>query len=120
MIIGYCGIDTRVCFRPAQRLMRALKPQIKHQSDCSLQRAWWIKKVLNTLFQPVKAWQDQGVDFSCTIAGDGPLLNELEYQIQQLHLGGRVTLTGRPILQEDIPKFYAPRGYLLSALCVGR
>ena len=63
------------------------------------------KKGFKYLISACRNLQEQGIDFSCLIAGDGPLLNQLQYQINELQLGDRVALTGRPLLQEDIPGF---------------
>ena len=101
LIISYCGIDTTL-----------FSPCLDSGSDAKTGPVRLIsaarlvdKKGFKYLISACKSLEQQGVDFSCTIAGDGPLLNQLEYQIQQLHLGHRITLTGRPILQEDIPNF---------------
>jgi len=117
LIIGYCGIDTSI-FSPSPASDSGPesspdKPPIRLLSAARLVD----KKGFKYLISACKSLADQGVDFSCTIAGDGPLLNELEYQIQQLRLGGRVTLTGRPILQEDIPDFMR-RGDIYCLPCV--
>ncbi|MDG1818368.1 MAG: glycosyltransferase [Porticoccaceae bacterium] len=104
LIISFCGIDTAM-FSPR----KASSPSSEGASKAPvrlLSSARLVdKKGLKYLISACKNLEQQGVDFTCTIAGDGPLLNELEYQIQQLNLGSRVTLTGRPILQEDIPNF---------------
>jgi glycosyltransferase involved in cell wall biosynthesis len=104
LIISYCGIDTGL-FSPGKT--SALNSGSSEKTPIRLLSAARLvdKKGFKYLISACKHLEEQGVDFNCTIAGDGPLLNELEYQIQQLHLGGRVILTGRPILQEDIPNF---------------
>lgn len=116
LIISYCGIDTSM-FSPSPASDSGSEsqgnPPIKLLSAARLVD----KKGFKYLISACKSLADQGVDFSCTIAGDGPLLNELEYQIQRLHLGGSVTLTGRPILQEDIPGFMR-RGDIFCLPCV--
>ena len=116
LIISYCGIDTGL-FSPGKT--SALNSGSSEKTPIRLLSAARLvdKKGFKYLISACKSLADQGVDFSCTIAGDGPLLNELEYQIQQLHLGGRVTLTGRPILQEDIPSFMR-RGDIYCLPCV--
>lgn len=104
LIIIYCGIDTTI-FSPSldsnAEVSGADQGPVRLLSSARLVD----KKGFKYLISACKSLEQQGINFSCTIAGDGPLLNELEYQIQQLHLGHRVTLTGRPLLQEDIPDF---------------
>jgi colanic acid/amylovoran biosynthesis glycosyltransferase len=104
LIISYCGIDTTMfspCLDSKSDSKNTNQGPIKLLSSARLVD----KKGFKYLISACKKLEQQGIDFNCTIAGDGPLLNELEYQIQQLHLGHRITLTGRPLLQEDIPGF---------------
>jgi colanic acid/amylovoran biosynthesis glycosyltransferase len=104
LIISYCGIDTTMfspCLDSTSDSKNTDQGPIKLLSSARLVD----KKGFKYLISACKNLEQQGIDFNCTIAGDGPLLNELEYQIQQLHLGHRITLTGRPLLQEDIPGF---------------
>lgn len=116
LIIAYCGIDTAM-FSPAA-VADQDPEQLGTKSVRLLSAARLVdKKGFKYLISACKYLDQQGVDFSCTIAGDGPLLNELEYQIRQLHLGGKVTLTGRPLLQEDIPNFMR-RGDIYCLPCV--
>jgi glycosyltransferase involved in cell wall biosynthesis len=49
--------------------------------------------------------RDRGVDFECVIAGSGPLETQLRDQIRAANLEPRVSLTGKPLNQEDIPDF---------------
>jgi colanic acid/amylovoran biosynthesis glycosyltransferase len=104
LIISYCGIDTTM-FSPC--LDSNSEPKSSGPGPVRLISSARLvdKKGFKYLISACKNLEQQGIDFNCTIGGDGPLLNELEYQIQQLHLGHRITLTGRPLLQEDIPNF---------------
>jgi glycosyltransferase involved in cell wall biosynthesis len=116
LIISYCGIDTAMfspCLDAKSDSQNTEQGPIRLLSSARLVD----KKGFKYLISACKNLEQQGVDFSCTIAGDGPLLNELEYQIQQLHLGHRITLTGRPLLQEDIPDFMRS-GYIYCLPCV--
>ncbi len=116
LIISYCGIDTGM-FSPSPTSDAGAETSDKTPIRLLSAARLVDKKGFKYLISACKSLADQGIDFSCIIAGDGPLLNELEYQIQQLHLGGRVTLTGRPILQEDIPSFMR-RGDIYCLPCV--
>jgi glycosyltransferase involved in cell wall biosynthesis len=49
----------------------------------------------------------RGVDIRCTIAGSGPLEDELRARIAARDLVDRVTLTGTALTQEDLPGFMA-------------
>ena len=63
------------------------------------------KKGFKYLISACKSLAEKGVNFECVIAGDGPLLNQLEVQIRLHNLAGCISLTGLPLLQEDIPEF---------------
>jgi len=104
LIISYCGIDTTMfspCLDSNPEAKSSGPGPVRLISSARLVD----KKGFKYLISACKNLEQQGIDFNCNIGGDGPLLNELEYQIQQLHLGHRITLTGRPLLQEDIPNF---------------
>ena len=102
LIISYCGIDTGLFSPRTDSAVDSCEARpIRLLSSARLVD----KKGFKYLISACKNLQQQGIDFNCVIAGDGPLLNQLEYQIQQLQLGDRVTLTGRPLLQEEIPGF---------------
>ena len=102
LIISYCGIDTGLFSPRTDSAVDSCEGRpIRLLSSARLVD----KKGFKYLISACKNLQQQGIDFNCVIAGDGPLLNQLEYQIQQLQLGDRVTLTGRPLLQEEIPGF---------------
>ena len=102
LIINYCGIDTGM-FAP--RTGSAGGPQAGRPIRLVSAARLVEKKGFKYLISACRNLQEQGIDFSCLIAGDGPLLNQLQYQINELQLGDRVALTGRPLLQEDIPGF---------------
>ncbi len=99
LIIVYCGIDTSV-FSPV--------PQAIEDKPLRLISAARLveKKGLGYLIEACQKLVGQQ-SFICTIAGDGPLLSDLQQQIDALGLSALVKLTGKPILQEDIPAFMA-------------
>ena len=104
LIINYCGIDPSQ-FSPVS----ATDPNVQNSQGRPLRllsAARLVeKKGFKYLISACKSLAEKGVDFECVIAGDGPLLNQLEEQIVQHNLAGRVSLTGLPLLQEDIPDF---------------
>ncbi len=113
LVISYCGIDTSL-FTPSVGSGAGTSTGLVRLISAA---RLVDKKGFKYLISACKYLDQQGIDFSCTIAGDGPLHNELQYQIQQLHLGHRVTLTGRPLLQEEIPNFMR-RGDIFCLPCV--
>jgi glycosyltransferase involved in cell wall biosynthesis len=52
------------------------------------------KKGFDVLADALKLLADRGVDFECTILGDGPQRGEIEQRIARYGLGGRVALPG--------------------------
>ncbi|ETN93142.1 Glycosyltransferase KanE [Gammaproteobacteria bacterium MOLA455] len=104
LMINYCGIDTSQ-FSP----ICTTDPDVEKSQGRPLRllsAARLVeKKGFKYLISACKTLAEKGVDFECVIAGDGPLLNQLEEQIVQHNLAGRVSLTGLPLLQEDIPNF---------------
>lgn len=63
------------------------------------------KKGNRYLIEACAALRDQGIDFRCTIAGDGPLAATLQQQVTERELDGIVNVTGQAILQEDLAAF---------------
>ena len=104
LLVVYCGIDGSK-FSPSS-------PE-KSTSEAGQQGAIRLisaarlveKKGFKYLIAACKSLKDKGVPFECVIAGDGPLLAQLERQICRQNLSNFVSLTGRPLLQEDIPDF---------------
>lgn len=97
LIIAYCGIDTSL-FKPVAN--QGKDGPLHIISSARLVE----KKGLNYLIDACQQLVGRE-SFRCTIAGSGPLLSELKQQIQTLGLSELVHLTGRPLLQEDIPEF---------------
>ena len=104
LIINYCGIDTGQ-FSPELTTSSDLEgdqyPPLRLLSAARLVE----KKGFEYLIAACKSLAENGVPFECVIAGDGPLLNSLEEKISEYNLADRVSLTGRLLLQEDIPGF---------------
>jgi glycosyltransferase involved in cell wall biosynthesis len=97
--IAYCGIDPSV-FSPKPR-QRAEGEPFRILSSGRLVE----KKGFEFLIKACRVLEDRGIDFSCTIAGSGPLQSALREQIEKAGLKERVTLTGQALKQEDIPAF---------------
>jgi len=104
LMINYCGIDTSQ-FSPISTTDPDLEKSQGRPLRLLSAARLVEKKGFKYLISACKSLVEKGVDFECVIAGDGPLLNQLEKQIVQHNLAGRVSLTGLPLLQEDIPNF---------------
>lgn len=99
LIVAYCGIDTSL-FKPKKPTHNAGPVHIVSAARLV------EKKGLMYLIDACEQLKTV-LDFRCTIAGDGPLLSELQQRIDGRGLSDLVTLTGEPLLQEDIPDFMA-------------
>jgi glycosyltransferase involved in cell wall biosynthesis len=99
LIIAYCGIDTAL-FKPAAA--DSSDAPVRIISAARLVEKKGLRYLIEACQQLVGH-----ESFTCTIAGSGPLLGELREQIDQLGLSELVFLTGKPILQEEIPAFMA-------------
>ena len=111
LLTVYCGIDVAAYpFRPRPRI--AAEPlrilSIGRLVD---------KKGFDVLVEACRILRDRGVPFACEIAGNGPLENDLRRQVEAAELGERVTITGKPVLQEDLPGWLAS-GHLFAQPCV--
>lgn len=97
--IVYCGINPDdFAFR---RMPREGRPRI-----ISVGRLV-EKKGFHLLIDACRVLADRRLDFECVIAGDGPLEGELREQVARLNLSDRVNVTGKAILQEELPDFMA-------------
>ena len=105
LIIAYCGIDTSLFKRTVAEVGEAGETKQRPVRIISAARLV-EKKGLRYLIEACQQLVGHE-SFTCTIAGSGPLLSELREQIDQLGLSELVFLTGKPILQEDIPEFMA-------------
>jgi colanic acid/amylovoran biosynthesis glycosyltransferase len=61
--------------------------------------------------------RDRGVHVKCTIAGDGPLTESLRQRVHAQNLGDIVTVTGEPIVQEELAAFLQT-GDIFAQPCV--
>ena len=118
LIIAYCGIDTSK-FSPSCDKDDSDNRDANQQVPVRLISSARLveKKGFDYLISACRYLDDKGILFDCVIAGDGPLLNQLEHQILKQKLNARVALTGHPLLQEDIPEFMR-RGDIYCLPCV--
>lgn len=75
------------------------------------------KKGFPVLIEACALLAARGHAFHCTIAGSGPLEAELRSLTRDRALGERLTITGQPLAQEDLPEFMAS-GHLYCLPCV--
>lgn len=108
--VVYCGIDAEAfAYRRPPRGGR--RPRV-----LSVGRLV-EKKGFHVLIDACRALADRGVDFECVIAGDGPWEGRLRAQVARLGLEEVVTVTGKALLQEELPDFLAG-GDLFAQPCV--
>ncbi len=106
--VVYCGIDTTdFGFRE-----RRPAPRPRVLSFGRLVE----KKGMDTLVEACALLRGRGVAFECEIAGDGPEEARLRALVAERELGDTVTITGRPLLQEDIPEWLAG-GHVFAQPC---
>jgi glycosyltransferase involved in cell wall biosynthesis len=97
--IVYCGIDTSdFSFR---RKPRSGPPRITSVGRLV------EKKGFDVLIGACEQLAKRGIAFECDIAGDGPLEADLRRQIDQAGLAHCVRITGKAILQHELPAFLA-------------
>jgi colanic acid/amylovoran biosynthesis glycosyltransferase len=97
--IVYCGIDVSH-FVPRPRPPREGR-RVRILSSGRLVE----KKGFAHLVDACRILADRGIDFECVIGGDGPLEKPLREQVARLGLEDRVSLTGKPLTQEELPSF---------------
>lgn len=110
--IVYCGIDTTQ-FSPPAMADATDNGVIRIRSSGRLVE----KKGFIYLIQACRILADRRARFECTIAGSGPLLDDLRKTISDLKLEDCVTITGQSIKQEDIAAF-AHSGTIYCLPCV--
>ena len=98
LCVVFCGIDVK------QFPMRAAPRAVRRQRIVSVGRLV-EKKGFHVLIAACKVLQEGGADFECIIAGNGPMEAELKQQVTSLGLDDSVTVTGRAVLQEELPQF---------------
>lgn len=107
----YCGIDL-THFIPGDRRARA-GAQVMILSSGRLVE----KKGFAVLLEACAILRDRGVGFRCVIAGEGPQEKLLAERINALDLDGLVSLTSRPLTQEELPGFMQT-GDVYALACV--
>lgn len=107
--VVYCGIDTsafdfhqRHCSTPYRILSVGRLVEKKGFAD--------LVEACSILVQ-------RGYDIECEIGGDGPLETPLRQLIADRSLADRVLLSGKAILQEDLPTFLK-HGHAFAQPCV--
>jgi len=95
--VVYCGIDTSR-FRAATALPR---------SEPSRPRILGVgrlveKKGFHLLIAACAGLRDRGFPFECLIAGSGPEQDRLQRVIADYNLQNQISVTGQPVLQEDL------------------
>jgi glycosyltransferase involved in cell wall biosynthesis len=110
--IVYCGIDVHQ-FSPPSEHDRPSDGIIHIRSSGRLVD----KKGFIYLIEACSILANREVAFECTIAGSGPLENELRDAIDRLGIEDRVTVTGEELKQEDIAAF-AHGGTVYCLPCV--
>ena len=98
--IVYCGINTNH-FKPKQ-----IDSNTKTKFHVLSAGRLVEKKGFVYLIKAVKILLEKGLDIECTIAGSGELENHLNQTISELGLQKNVTVTGEPLLHENIPAFF--------------
>jgi colanic acid/amylovoran biosynthesis glycosyltransferase len=98
--IVHCGIE------PGRFKMREPGPRTGRFRIVTLGRLV-EKKGFAVLIDACKILAEGEADFECIIAGNGPLEGALQEQVRRLGLEGRVSVPGKPVLQEDLPAFLA-------------
>lgn len=110
LVLAYCGIDVSHFAPPAQRRQN----QVPHiLSSGRLVE----KKGFAPLIEACKLLRDRGIEFRCTIGGNGPLESALRQQIADLGLQDHVVVTGEAITQEALPAFMH-QGDIYALPCV--
>lgn len=110
--IIYCGIDMQL-FLPSPTITQSNDGLIHIRSSGRLVE----KKGFIYLIEACRILADRKLAFECTIAGSGPLEQELRDAIERMHLTDHVTLTGTALKQEDIAAF-AHSGTVYCLPCV--
>lgn len=96
--IVYCGIDVSLFSPKAQKDTGELPHIISAGRLVD-------KKGFEYLIDACGYLRDQNIQFNCTIAGSGPLDQELKQRVIDRKLQDIVTVTGKALKQEQIPEF---------------
>lgn len=106
--IVYCGIDL-------QDFNYQYQPPAQPPRILSFGRLI-EKKGFDTLIEACALLRDRGIEFECEIAGSGPDESLLKELVEKLNLQQQVTVTGKPLLQEEIPAWLAT-GQIFAQPC---
>lgn len=111
--IIHCGVDL-------DKLQSKTKTQIEHPGE-SLVRILSVgslvaKKGHTYLIAACHQLKKQGVNFSCTIIGDGPEIHELNKQIQECNLQNQVRLLGARSHPEIISAYHQHDLFVLACI----
>lgn len=92
--------------------------QKKNAEDIGLINAIVTRSLLpeyrhETIFKAFEILDQQGVDFTLTIVGDGPLLSELQQLVRVLKIESKVVFTGR-IANEELPALLEQSNFYIS------
>ncbi len=99
--IVYCGIDiTHFTAREGAGAARSGGPVHLVSSGRLVE-----KKGFLVLVEACALLVSRGVDFRCTIGGNGPQEQEIRELIKARGLGDRIVVTGKPLTQEELPAF---------------
>ncbi len=74
------------------------------------------KKGYDNLIDACALLRDRGLSFQCRIVGEGPLEEELKFQILKHHLHDRVTLTG-PLGMPEITRLLTEETQIFALAC---
>lgn len=99
LMVAYCGID-QSWFYPRPDARAPGRPYRILSSGRLVE-----KKGMTYLIEACRILADRGAEFECLIGGSGELEGELRSQAERLGLSGRVTVTGKPLIQERIVDF---------------
>lgn len=109
--IVYCGVDL------SHFVERAPPPRTGRRLRIVSSGRLVEKKGFAHLIDAVGMLVEKGLDVECVIGGNGPLEAALREQVSQKALGERVTITGKPLTQEELPGFMAG-GDVYALACV--
>jgi len=99
LFIAYCGIDPAWFYPPTA-------PRDRTRTYRVLASGRLVeKKGFSVLVQACRLLADRGEGFECVIGGSGELEAELRRQIEQAGLADRMTITGKPLMQEEMVRF---------------
>jgi colanic acid/amylovoran biosynthesis glycosyltransferase len=115
VIVSRLGIDTL----PAARLSRRIAPNAQNSFRLLAVGRLHAVKGHAFLLRACSRLRDAGLDFKCTIAGEGPERQRLESLIRTYRLQGHVTLLGHVARQEIEALYRDAEVVVLTSLSEG-